>query len=450
MTGKLQDSEPIFYVLVCPAGGTEAQRVDATDMILSFEFEEDEKKTDQLKLTIDNWNLEHFDTPLWRAGNRIICTWGYPGKMAPSRECIIQKVEGSIQITVTAQSKALLMNKDVKVKLYENTRRSEIVHAIAKDYGFGDDQRFIEETETPYEHISQARQTDAQFIKRLADAEHFEFYVDFSGLHWHPRKMGQKPLRVLQYYLPPDVGDVLDWNVENDPFAKPTQVVVKGRDPANKGATTTAQGSNVETERIALIKPDSGASGGFGTVPLTPAATAPAATPNASPGKGTGNLDPTAQLAVTPTTETHPAQIKKQADGAFKRATQVAVKLSLNMVGDPFVIAKSVVDIRGISKRLSGLYYINSANHKIDSGGYKLSLKCTTDSTHGHSQDLLATKKQPPKPSKATPNPAKPGETKDPGATTPVATIDPTSGSNTGIKYIPDGPPPPAPATPKK
>lgn len=405
---SLRDNEPIFYVVVVPSGGTE-ERIDATTMVLSFEYEEDEKKTDQLKLTIDNWDLSHFDNPVWRQGNKVIVTWGYPGKMAPLRECIIQKVEGSTQITVTAQAKSLLMNRDVKNKTYENTRRSEIVHAIAKDYGFGDDQRFIEETETLYEGITQAQQTDAQFLKRLADAEHFEFYVDFSGLHWHPRKMGQKPLRVMQYYLPPDVGDIITFNVDSDPFAKPTQVTTKGRDPIKK-ADVSGTGNEQETKRIALVSPDTGV---------------------------VGVKEVTEQKAVQPTTETSSSQAKKEADGAFKRSAQAAVKLSMECVGDPLVIAKSVLDVRGISKRLSGLYYINTASHKIDSGGYKMSLKVTTDSTSGHTEDLLKTPGAAKKPSKATPNPAKPGESKDPNEATPHVTVDPTTGG-TATRYSPN------------
>lgn len=398
------DTSPIFYVLVQEAGKTDTQRVDTTDVVLSLEFDEDEKKADQLKLVIDNWDLSHFDLPVWRQGNKVIVTWGYPGRLAPSRECVIQKVEGSTQITVTALSKALLLNKDVKVKTYENTRRSEIVHAIAKDYGFGEDRRFIEDTETVYEHISQARQTDAAFLKRLADAEHFEFYVDFSGLHWHPRKMGQKPLRVMQYYLPPDVGDILSFNVESDPFAKPTQVTAKGRSPEDK-APLEGKGSEATTERIALVAPDTGVVGAF---------------------------SPVEQRLIHPTTETDAAQAKKQADGAFKRAKQALVKLSMECVGDPLVIAKSVLDIRGISKRLSGLYYVNAASHKIGSGGYTMSLKLSTDGTGGHSQNLLS---QPKAPTKAKPNPAKPGEQADPGATTGHAAVDPTTGKVGAVRY---------------
>lgn len=369
-------SEPIFYVLIQPEGLTERDRIDTTDTVLSFEFEDDEKKADLLKLEVDNWDLSNFDDPLWKPGNHLIVTWGYPGRMAPSRDCIIQKVEGSTKLTITAQSKAVLMNKAVFTKLYENTTRSEIVHAIAKDYGYGDAQRDIEETETMYEHISQSRMTDAQFIKKLADAEHFEFYVDFDGFHWHSRRLGGKPRRVYQYYIPPDVGDVLSFEIENNIFAKPGKVTTKGRDPLKK-ADVGGEGSNATTTRDAL-----------GPVPeILDEATGAITLQTHS-----------ASSDTRPTTETSGAQAKKEADGAFKRAILTTVKLSLDLVGDPGTFAKCVVEVKGISKRLSGLYYVNKAVHKIDSSGYKLKINCTTDGTNGHSQNLIDI----PKPSAAT------------------------------------------------
>jgi phage protein D len=407
-----QSTEPIFYILIQPEGKGEAARIDATDSITALEFEDDEKKTDILKLTVDNWDLSNFDTPIWKPGNTVIATWGYPGRMAPQRECIIQKISGSTVITVEAQAKACLMNKVTKSKTFENTRRSEVVHAIAKEYGYGDDQRDIEDTETTYETIMQARQSDAQFIKSLADKEHFEFFIDFDGFHWHPRRLGQKPLRVLQYYLPPDVGDILSFNVDNDIFKKPAQVLAKGRDPLAK-KDIGGEGSNAATKRESLSP----------VVEMI------------DPATGASTLQTKIASSDThPTTETSDAAAKKSADGAFKRSVQTTVKLSIDMVGDPGIVAKTVMDVRGISKRLSGLYYVNSANHKIDSGGYKLSLKCTTDGTKGHSENLLDVGKTAAKvPTKATVNDKK-GGTADAGAATQIEKVDPQTGK-TSVQY---------------
>lgn len=411
---SLADNEPVVFVVVTPQGQA-AERVDASLTVLSFEYEEDEKKTDQLKLTIDNWDLTHFDNPIWREGNSVEVSWGYPGNMALTRECVVQKVEGSTTLTVTAQAKSLLMNRDVKSKTYENVTRSDVVKQIAKSYGYDDTHSFIETTTTKYEGISQMRQTDAQFVRRLADAEHFEFYIDFSGFHWHPRKMGQKPLRTMQYYLPPDVGDIKSFNVESDPFAKPTQVTVSGRDPVAKkdvGGDVDGKASDADTQRTVLVAPDTGLTS------LAPVTT---------------------QTVERPTTETSTTQAKKEADGHFTKAQQATVKMTLDCIGDPTLIAKSVIAIRGISNRLSGLYYVNTASHKIDSGGYSMSLKVSTDGSNGAAADLLAAGATGTKTaSKATVNPAKPDETKDPNETTPHVTVDPTTGG-TAYRYSPDG-----------
>lgn len=398
-----QASEPIFYVLVQPEGKTEASRVDTSDVVIAFEFDEDEKKADKIVLTVDNWDLSNFDNPIWKQGNKLIATWGYPGNMAPARECVITKVTGSVQLKVEALSKSILMNKKTQTKTYENTRRSEIVHAIAKDYGYSDEQRDIEDTEVTYPHITQAGLTDAQFIRHLANLEHFEFYVDFDGLHWHSRRMGQKPLRVLQYYLPPNVGDIITFDVENDVFAKPGQVKTKGRDPLKK-QDVGGDASDSKTERAALN-------------PVTEII---------DPATGLTTFQTnTASEQTKPTTATSDKQAKREADGALKKSLQTTVKMTIDMVGDPGLFRGCVVELRGISKRLSGLYYIHRTNHRIDSSGYKLKLHVLTDGTKGHSKDLLDDGKKPA--SKAKVNTAT-AEKKDPGAAEIKETIDPATG----------------------
>lgn len=398
-------SNPVAYVLIQPEGKGEAERVDASDSILSFSYEDSEKKADLLKITVDNTNLAFFDDPVWKPGNKLLVTWGYPGSMAPQRECLIQKVRGFTTLSIEAQSGAVLMNKITKSKTYENTRRSEIVHAIAKDYGYGDDQRDIDDTEEVYEHIVQGYETDAQFLKRLADLEHYEFFVDFDGLHWHERRVGQRPLRVLQYFLPPAVGDILACDVENDIFAKPGRVVAKGRDPLTK-KDVTGEGSDSKTERNAM----------------NPVAEI------IDPATGLSTFQTqSASEETKPTTTTSAKQIKKEADGAFKRSIQTTVKLTIDMVGDASIIAKSVVDVRGISNRLSGLYYVHEAVHTIDSSGYKLKLKLQTDGTNGHHENLLSAASLTKPPTKAKLNDKK-EEKKDPGELSIDETVDPATG----------------------
>lgn len=418
-------SSASFYVLVQPEGAAEAERVDLTARVLTYEFEDNEKKADLLKLSVNNQDLSNFDDPIWKTGNKLVTAWGYPGAMAPARECVITSVKGGLILTVEAQAKSFLMNKESEPKTYENVRRSELIHMLAEKYGFTGDKRDIEETTVVHAVISQVRQSDAQLIKRLADLEGFEFYVDFDGLHWHRRRMGQKPIAVLQYYLPPAVGDVKTFDVENDVTAKPAKVVLKGRDPlAKKDIVASASDSETPRETTAPVAEL--------IDPVTGAATL------------ASNI---ASVETKPTTETNAEQAKREADGIFRRTQQATVKLNMTIIGNALICAKSVLEVRGIGKRLSGLYYVNQANHKIDvAGGYELKLKTCTDGTHGHSENLLA-REVPAKPkpdSKASPNLNK-GETPDPGKMEQIEVVDPTTGKS-AIAYRETGGRPPGDA----
>ena len=95
------------------------------------------------------------------------------------------------------------------------------------------------------------------------------------------------------------------------------------------------------------------------------------------------------------------------------------------MIGDPSLLAKTVVEIQGISQRLSGKYYLREAKHKVDGSGFTVDLKCLRD---GHSE--LGGP-----PSKGKPNRGKPDDN-DPEALRPVEVVDPETGQ-TRIEYRP-------------
>src|SRR5262249_34587573 len=64
-----------------------------------------------------------------------------------------------------------------------------------------------------------------------------------------------------------------------------------------------------------------------------------------------------------------------------RRTQQVTVELAANVIGDPSLMAKTIVEMQGIGQRLSGKYYIKEAKHKIDGSGYAIELKSLRDGT---------------------------------------------------------------------
>lgn len=380
-----------------PPEDNDQEITDISERVLSFSYEDDEKKTDLVKLTIDNEDLSMFDSGLLEKDAVLIVSWGYLGNLAPPREAVVQSVKGALRLTVEAQDKGVLMHKLTRSRVFDQKSRADVVAEIAQEHGYGKDRRFIQDDGVIRESISQAAQTDAQFLKKLADQEGFEFYVGPDGLHWHERRLDQEPARVLQYYLPPEVGEVMSFSIDNDINAKPGKVAVRGRDPvAKKNVEEVADDST--TSRVTLsAEPEIVGSNALSPVEVFNERTLTSHIEyrrSEQPGKApqpaaTGSMD------VRPTTETDAKAAKREAGALFKRAQQSAISLSLKVIGDPNLAAKSIVDVRGLGKRFSGKYYVASAKHDISSSGYVLSLKTKTEGTNKRSSKRGSTGKKP-------------------------------------------------------
>ncbi len=395
-------TDPVIFVTVVPEGQT-ARRVDLSEKVLSLVYEDSEHQADKLVLSVDNWDLANFDDPIWKKGNLLDVSWGYPGDMTPTRQVVIQKVTGFQVLAIEAHSTAVLMNKVARCRTFENLSRSGVVRKIAQENGYGPTRQDIEDTQHVLPIITQARLTDAQLIRRLATQEGFEFYVDVDGLHFHKRRLGQRPCRVLRWFTPPEVGEILAINIDNDVTAKPGAISVRGRDPIKK-SDINERGSNATTQRdslapvIEIVDPETGRT-------------------RLERRNISEDLRPTAQ----PTS----AAAKREADGRYRQTQHLTVELSTTVIGDPGLLAKTVVEIQGISQRLSGKYYLREARHKIDGSNYTVDLKCLRD---GHSE--LGGP-----PSKGKPNRGSAADN-DPDALRPVEVVDPETG-RTRIEYRP-------------
>jgi phage protein D len=321
--------------------------------------------------------------------------------MAPARECVIQKVTGFQTLTIEALAKSILMHKVARCRVFENKTRADVVREIAQENGYGGALQDIEDTGEVLPIISQARQTDAQFLKRLADKEGFEFYVDFDGLHFHQRRLGQRPVRVLRWFTAPEVGEIITMNIENDVTAKAGAVSVRGRDPLTR-QDIDQRGSNATTSRDSLAP----------VIEIV------------DPETGSTRLERrNVSEDIRPSPQATAGTAQREADGRFRRAQQTAVELSATVLGDPSLLAKTVVEVQGIGQRLSGKYYVKEAKHKIDGSGYTVELKASSD---GHNQAGGA-------PSQGKPNRGS-AANNDPNALRPIEVVDPETGG-TRIEY---------------
>ncbi len=376
-----------------PAPPYEANTSDLEASIIEFEYEDTESKADKLTLKVLNFDLSNFDNPVWSKGTILEVQWGYPGDLSPRRECVIQSVKGFQILTIEALDKGIVMNKDTKSRTFESVTRSEVVRQVAKEEGYDGERVHIEDTDVRYEHVVQARLTNAQFLKLLGQKEGFEFFVDFDGLHWHRKRLGSKPQREWTYYVDQGGGDITDLNVENDVTAKPAAVVTKGRDPLKKeNFEATADDKNTKRE---------------GAAPILEAINPRDATTYET-------MAATGTAGTHPTTEPTKEGAKRVADGAFRQSQITLVQLSGKCVGDPSLLAKSMVKINGI-RSLSGNYYLSTVKHTINGSGYVCEWKGKRD---GRSSSLTAAKPATSSAAQNTQNPAKSD------ALEPIETID--------------------------
>ena len=386
--------------------------LDLDGRIISFSFEDSEKKTDQASLVLDNFDLALFERDELVGGAALEVSWGYPGNMAPPRRVVVKKLKGFQQLTIEGQATSVLMNREAKTRAWSSKTRSEVVKEIAAERGYEGDFVDVEDTEEVLDSINQTAETDARFLRRLAAREEFEFFVDDGGLHWRSRDQSRPPSHVLTWFSDPGRGDILSVNVESDLARRVGKVEVRGRDPVTK-ATIEAPASSETVERATLGE----------TVEVV------------DPETGTSSLQQrNATASVHPTSAPTPAAAQRESAARFRRAERETVKLTLQVVGDPTLRAKEVIEVRGISSLLSGKYYVTSAKHSISSSGYTVELKLTRDGGGRQSQAAASAQGQPQGGERNQTAPATGGEL------TSVEVVDPTSGAS-HVEYRRDGRP---------
>ncbi len=325
--------------------------------VLSMTFEDCDDKADKLNLLLDNFDLSLFDREDLMAGAILEVAWGYPGNMSPPRRVVVRSMKGFQQLTLDGHALSALMNQQVKTRRWAGKSRSEVVREVAKEAGYEGALLDVEDTSHVLDVVNQAAETDARFLSRLAAKEGFQFFVDGIGLHWHRRRLDAAPHRVLTWYSDPAFGEILSVSVESDLVKRAGEITVKGRDPKAKStfeATATASNAKRSTlsDLIEVVDPKTG-----DTTLLKRNATQNIASSPA----------PTSSRAA------------REAEARFVKAEREAVKLTLQVVGDPTLVAKSILEVRGISPLLSGKYYVKEVKHTVSSSGYVCDLKLCRD-----------------------------------------------------------------------
>ncbi len=335
------------------AGQVLDNMTEVSARVLKFQYEDSEREQDQLKLTVDNHDLYFFDHPAWEKGNLVRFLFGYPGAIFGPRYAIVDSMRGFLTLDIVCVEESALANEQ-KARKFENMTRCDVVRAIVGEGALqGVVNVDLDETsladEKPQEW-QQAGQTDWQFLLKLAEKPGYEVYIEDDTLHFHPRRLAKPPLRKLTYFY--GDGDLMEFSVESLRTADRAAVTeVRGRDPIAR-TDVAAVGSNETTTRDVL--------GNQGSLVI-------------ERNRTTGTL--VAGRKILTTADPEPNKVQDEADTHFRQSEQDEVEASATIVGDPYLPAKSVVQIEGVSRMLSGNYYVTKATHVMDgTTGYRTTL----------------------------------------------------------------------------
>lgn len=353
-----------FYWLNVAAKDGSFQPVPQSHRVLGLEYADEEKKADKLTLRIANDDLQHIDSPIWRTGNLVRVGWGYGELVSPERECTIEKPSGGLVLKFEATGGELRANKVFRTRTFRNAKRSDVARLIAAELGFTGSAIIVQDTNERFEQITQARQTDAMFLRRIADREGFEWYVDFDGFHFHERNLSQRPALTLRYHVADREGsDILNFDFAKGVDAtRPGAIRFRGINPLTLEeidylADNDSTGRSVLGSSLEIVSPADAARHG----------------------------EPLAERIGTevlvPTTELTGAAAKRAATGAYKRVQLGAIELNITARGRPNLLAKSLVRVEGFGPTMSGVYYVKSVVHKVVPAPYLMKLKLARDAS---------------------------------------------------------------------
>jgi uncharacterized protein len=218
---------------------------------------------------------------------------------------------------------------------------SGIVTKLASEYGLDAD---IQTTEEEHPQIEQNQESDFELMKKLADRNHFEFYVS--------------PPNTLRFGKPHDEGDgivtllwgrsLLSFKPEANLAAQVSQVEVYGWDPQQKKAIVGKAVAGEESGHDPRRQ-----SGGERLRALT-------------------KKPPVLQVRQPVFTE---AEAKRRAQAILNDHAKKFLTGEAESIGLPDLLPDRNITLGNLGDPFSKTYYIQQTTHKLDSSGYRTRVK---------------------------------------------------------------------------
>lgn len=357
-----------------------ARMADTSMRVEKFEYTDAEREFGRLKLTVDNWDNYFFEHPAWVPGNLVRFFWGYPGRIQGPKYAVVDSLRGFQRLEISCTEQAALSNQ-VKEKIWKNTTRAQIVAELVRRGAFPGVTKvqigngrpidaFVFQAATAalsgvllpaFESLlvekardfQQSALTDWEFCRRLSLDVGYESFVEDEVFHFHPRLLDRKPIKKFEWFT--GSGELLDFVIDEWRVLDRAGIIsVAGRDPVAM-ENISATGSNATTQRNTLGRQGS------------------SALETTLKAGSEGSLLLGRRKVATPRADA--STIENLADSQFRAMEQGEIEATAHTIGDPVLKKARLVRIVGISRMLSGNFYVEKVVHRIDRSGYRCDLK---------------------------------------------------------------------------
>lgn len=277
--------------------------------------------------------LDKYFTP----GKYIEIKMGYAEQIESVFYGVITSIEVYIRseesiVTIKGMDCSFLMMRGVYSNTWNEMKYSDVVQAISGKYGMGVE---IDSTSEKMMTITQDNESDFLFLKRLASLNNFDFFIVGKKIYFRKALKDKKSVVTLT------IGKNLHrFNIDIDILSQVSQVVVRGWDGLEnkviegKSSTIEKLGKNPKTG-LDIMK-----SLGKNYVEYVHT-----------------NVDSVEEANVL-------------AAAIHNRYAMELIKGEGETVGIPELRAGRYIELAGVGKKLSQLYYLTSVTHTIDDSGY--------------------------------------------------------------------------------
>ena len=248
---------------------------------------------------------------------------------------------GTPELSVAGYDHLFPLTLGKRSQSWTQARDSDVVAEIAGSYNLATD---IETTTETHAQIEQNQESDFEFIKKLAERNHYEFYVDpRRRLRFGPPRDGEDGVVTLLWGQ-----GLLSFKPEANLAAQVTQVEVYGWDPQKKEPIVGKAVAGDESGRDASRQ-----SGGQRV--------------RSAVGK-----EAVLQVRQPVFTE---AEAKRRAQAILDDRARKFVTGDAECIGLPELLPDRNVTLGNLADPFSKTYYIQQAVHRVDSGGYRTRFK---------------------------------------------------------------------------